>query len=127
VALVVLDASVIIAFLDPEDPHHESAVDALAQGGVDLVVPASAYAEILVHPYRRRRAAHVERLIAELPVRVQPIDADVARAAARLRAQRPRLGLPDALVVATGDVLDADAVLTADASWPKMSRRARTL
>ncbi len=52
-ALVVLDASVIIGFLDPEDVLHEVSVAALTERQRDdLVAPASVYAEILVAPYR---------------------------------------------------------------------------
>jgi hypothetical protein len=35
--------------------------------------------------------------------------------------------LSDALVIATGEELSADAVLTADATWPRISRRVRLL
>src|SRR5579883_1007836 len=53
-AVIVLDASVVIAFLDSSDAHHASAVAALAaHQSEQLVLPASTYAEILVGPYRR--------------------------------------------------------------------------
>jgi len=46
-------------------------------------------------------------------------DLEVARAAARLRAQHgSRMRLPDALVVATAIVHRADRVITTDARWP---------
>jgi predicted nucleic acid-binding protein len=49
VAVIVVDASVVIGFLDAQDPHHRRAVAALtAMGGESLVLPASAYAEILI-------------------------------------------------------------------------------
>ena len=48
-ALIVLDASVIIAHLDPADALHARAVTALtAVSDDDLVLPASALAETLV-------------------------------------------------------------------------------
>jgi hypothetical protein len=48
VAIVVLDASVAIAFLDATDPHHSGAVAALTRlQGSDMVLPASAYAAML--------------------------------------------------------------------------------
>jgi predicted nucleic acid-binding protein len=54
VAVIVVDASVMIGLLDAKDPHHRRAVATLtAMGGESLVVPASAYAEILVGPARR--------------------------------------------------------------------------
>ena len=48
-ALIVVDASVIIGFLDAEDAHHRAAVAALGGSELnDLVLPVTAYAEILV-------------------------------------------------------------------------------
>jgi predicted nucleic acid-binding protein len=54
VAIVVLDASVIIAFLDAGDAHHAAASAAVRQARREaLVLPSSAYAEVLVDPWRR--------------------------------------------------------------------------
>jgi predicted nucleic acid-binding protein len=53
VGRVALDASVVIAFLDPGDAHHTTAVaelqPALAAGD-DLFVGASVYAETIIRP-----------------------------------------------------------------------------
>ncbi len=47
-ALTVLDASVVIAFLDSSDRHHDDAGAAMdAHGRSELVLPASVYAEVL--------------------------------------------------------------------------------
>jgi len=127
VALVVLDASVFIAFRTRDDAHHEAAVAALiSHRGDEIVFPASAYAEALVEPSRRSRAAlaRAKLLVDEFPMRVEPISREIAERAARLRQH---VRLPDALVLATGDVLSAAAVLTADARWPEVSRRARVI
>lgn len=125
-ALAVLDASVLIAFLDPDDAHHDHAVKALSVRGHELALPASAYAEALVHPHEQGPAAvaHVRSLLDELPIRVEPIDRDIAERAAELRAH---VRLPDALVLATGEVLGADIVLTADERWREISRRVRVI
>ena len=40
-----------------------------------------------------------------------------------LRAAHRALRLPDALVLATGDVMEADVVLTCDARWGAWSER----
>ena len=60
----------------------------------------------------------------ELGVRIEPLTAAMAERAARLRSDHRTLRLPDALVLATADVLGATA-LTCDRSWPRVSRRAR--
>lgn len=125
-ALVVLDSSAVIAFLDPEDTLHERAVPALAEHRHDeFVIPASVYAEILVGPYRRgsEAVAEVEAFLADLDVRVEAITAAIARAAARLRSGSRSLRLPDALVIATADEIDAGKVLTGDASLAGISPR----
>jgi PIN domain nuclease of toxin-antitoxin system len=130
VALVVLDASVIIAFLDSNDAHHGAAVAAVAAArDDDIVLPASAYAEVLVGPYGRGSSAvrKVEEFITDLGMRIEPLTREMASRAARLRAKGPRIGLPDALVLATGDVLGAGRVLTADRAWPAISKRARAI
>jgi len=124
--LIVVDAGVIIAVLDGGDVHHAAAREALRaalSGGADLVLPASAYAEILVTPLRRgaSAAAAVDSLVDSLPASVQPITRPIARAAARLRARHgARLRLPDALVVATAQELRAERLLTTDRRWAKV-------
>jgi predicted nucleic acid-binding protein len=126
VALVVLDSSIAIAFLDPDDALHEAAVRALIDHRHDeLVIPASVYAEILVAPYRRgtKAVAEVEAFLADLGVRIEVITAAIARTAARLRSESRSLRLPDALVIATADETAADKVLTGDESWLGISRR----
>jgi predicted nucleic acid-binding protein len=130
VALVVLDASVVIGFLDAGDAHHPRAVAALSdRRGDELVLPASAYAEVLVRPYRDGAAtvARVERFIADLAIRIVPLSREIARRAAELRGRRPAITLPDAIVLATGDELGATAILTAEESWTKISRRVRAI
>ncbi|HZJ51581.1 MAG TPA: PIN domain-containing protein [Actinomycetota bacterium] len=129
-AVVVIDASVIIAFLNPHDAHHGAAIAALARKRTaDLVLPATVYAEILVGPQRRGKAAvtKVEAFVGDFGMQVEPIDTDIARRAAILRSRHKGLKLPDALVLATGDILGASAVLTADTSWPKINKRAEVI
>lgn len=125
-ALTILDAGVIIAILDANDAHHVAAREALtrARGRADeLTVPASAYAEVLVGPFRQGASAvaKVDEFLVALPARVEPATREVAATAARLRAQHgPKLRLPDALVVATAIELDAALLLTTDAGWPSL-------
>jgi predicted nucleic acid-binding protein len=126
VALVVLDASVVIAFLDPDDALHAVAVKALTehQHG-ELLTPTSAYAEILVAPNRRgfEAVAEVEAFLADFSIRLETLTPAIARVAARLRSEYRSLRLPDALVLATADELETDVVLTGDESWAQISDR----
>jgi predicted nucleic acid-binding protein len=129
VAIVVLDASLVIAFLDAHDAHHAAAVAAIGRARrEELVLPASAYAEVLVDPWRRGpdTVALVKRFLTDLGIRIEPLTASISERAAGLRAGHHTLRLPDALVLATTDALDATA-LTCDRSWSRVSRRARVV
>ena len=129
-ALVVLDASVLIAFLDSTDTHHTRAVAAIAARRTDeLVTPASAYAKTLVRPFQEGAAAlaRAEQFFTAFAIRIEPLSREIARRAAELRSRRTGLKLPDAIVLATTDSLSATLVLTADATWPKLNRRARLI
>ena len=125
-ALPIVDAGVVIAILDSSDAHHAAAREAVKGArsrGEVLVSPASAYAEVLVGPYRQSTsaAAKVDEFLAALPARVEPATRDVAAIAAQLRAKhRTKLRLPGALVVATALNLAAGPLLTTDAGWPSL-------
>jgi predicted nucleic acid-binding protein len=118
VALIVLDASVVIAFLDDRHASHEAAVAALEQhADDDLRFPASAYAEALVQPTSAGLADTVRTTLEALVVRIEPIGAAAAEAAAELRGRQTSVRLPDALVLGCAQALGADAVLTSDQAW----------
>ena len=125
-ALTILDAGIVIAVLDSNDAHHAAARTALTDArnrGEELAVPVSAYAEVLVGPFRQgpAAAAKVDEFLAALPARVEPATREIATAAARLRAQHgTKLRLPDALVVATAAELGAALLLTTDGGWPSL-------
>ena len=127
-ALILLDASVVIALLDPADALHGAATDALVEhAGDDLKVPASAYSECLVGHARRGRVGTAKSAIASLLLDVVPITDRIAEDAAELRARHPKLRVPDALVLATGVALDADRVLTGDAAWRRLGKTVTVL
>ena len=125
-ALTVVDAGVLIAFLEPDDAHHDAATDALTQAATaldDLVVPIAAFAEFLVGPSRRGRRAvdQAESTLDAIGARVEPATRAIGRRAAALRAQHgPAMRLPDALVVATATELGAGRILTTDRRWPNV-------
>lgn len=121
--LTVLDAGVLIGFLDSDDVHHVKAHgvlrDALERGD-RLVLPASAYAESLVGPSRRGTEAvqTVRTVLDRIPIDVEPLGEGIAVRAAALRARHRTLKLSDALVIATAGALDADFLITTDRRWP---------
>ncbi len=122
-ALIVVDASVLIAHLDPADALHGAATRALLEHAADdLRLPASAYAETLVEPARANRLEEARAAIAQLALILVPIDGTLAERAAGLRARERSLRLPDALVLACGDLLNADSILTSDRRWRRYLR-----
>lgn len=129
---VVLDTSVILGLRDPEDAHHAAAVAAIRScrdAGDRLVLPASALAEVLVGASRLGSSAvqRTEAFVDAVIDVVHPIDRDGARTAAAYRARHGALRLPDALVLAVGERLGADAVLTADRRWKEVDQRVRVI
>ncbi len=121
--MIVLDAGVVVSVGSVEDSFHRSSREAVSRARQDrirLVLPVSAYSEALVHPVRQGKDAvdAVERFVSDVPLHLHPIDIDIARLAARLRAVHRALRLPDALVIATGMAVGADEVITTDARWP---------
>ncbi|CAA9487389.1 MAG: hypothetical protein AVDCRST_MAG67-1132 [uncultured Solirubrobacteraceae bacterium] len=112
-APVVLDADVLIAFLDASDAQHETAVDALRPRlgtGEQLLIAASVYAEILVRPIQRGSDHAVDAFIDAISATIVPIDRAIARRAAQLRGAHRGLRLPDAISLATALALGAQHV-----------------
>ena len=74
--MIVVDASVVIAFLDPDDAHHRVAVDLLADAMPPLIVHPITAAEVLVAPVRHGVADAVWADLVAIGVEIDdsPID-----------------------------------------------------
>ena len=121
--LTVIDAGVLIGFLDESDAHHDTSTRELegARRKGEIVIPASALAESMVAPARHGDASldAVREFVERLPLGVAQLDAEKAIISAQVRAQfGPRLKLPDALVIATAINVEADFLITTDRGWP---------
>lgn len=122
-ALIHLDAGVVIGLLDADDPHHEASrgvIEDAVDSNDRLAMAASALAECLVGPARRGDEAVgvVLALCERLPIQIVPLNQAIAVSAARLRARHRRVRLPDALVLATAHESRADGLVTTDRRWP---------
>ena len=122
-ALIHLDAGVVIGFLDADDTHHDASravLEAALQSGDRLGMASSAFAECLVGPARRGEASvgTVRDLFDRVPIGLVPLTADIAVVAAQLRARHRALRLPDAIVIATAADVGADQLVTTDRKWP---------
>lgn len=97
--MIVLDASVLIAYLDAEDRHHEAAETLLANSILDdFMANPLTLAEVLVVPARDGRLEPVRSVLAELEVEELPFPADTAVRLAQLRAETG-LKMPDCCVL----------------------------
>jgi predicted nucleic acid-binding protein len=122
-AVIVADASVVIATLDAEDAHHRSARAALGEAWSarePVVIPAVAYAEAMVRPLAvgGKPLQRAEAFFATQTI--EPLTAAAARAAAVLRARHRSLRMPDALILGSALDLTADVVVTADERWAEL-------
>ena len=117
---LILDASVLIGLLDTADAHHDRAIDdveAADRAGQRLLLPASAYSEMLVAFARAGRLSEARNAVADMGIAVIPLTESIAERAAELRASHERLRLPDAIVLASaqeegGELLSYDRRLS---------------
>lgn len=106
-ATVVLDTSVVIALLNENDLHHESAVQATSVKH-QYLISAVTLSEALIAAFRNssKVGQHYQRLIIDSVDRVIAVDDQVAVLGAKVRADK-KLSLPDALISATAQIMKA--------------------
>jgi predicted nucleic acid-binding protein len=115
----------VIAFLDPGDDQHATAVAELRPrlaAGDKLLVAASVYAETIAQPLQDGTDATVDEFFDAAGIEIVPLDRAVARRAATLRAEHRSLRLPDALSLATALAVDA-ALITFDKELRQIALR----
>lgn len=115
--MIVVDASVLIAWLDERDVHHEEAIDTLASVERFVVHPLT-LAEVLVHPARSGRERDVLARLERIGMVVSTLPLDPV-ALAGLRATT-KLKMPDCVVLSCAQshglpVATFDAALSAAA------------
>jgi predicted nucleic acid-binding protein len=105
--VIVLDASVLIAFLDSKDAHHARAETLLAQEiDDDFAANSLTLAEVLVMPARERRLDAAREALADLDVKELPFPVDAAVKLAQLRASTS-LKMPDCCVLLVAEGIQA--------------------
>ena len=97
--MIVVDASVLIAYLDPADAHHPAAIEVLAAASPPLLVHPVTVAEVLVAAVRQGVADAVWADLSAIGVEVDdaPID---PRQLASIRVDTG-CKMPDCCVLAT--------------------------
>lgn len=107
--MIVLDANVLIGFLDADDPRHASAVDLLERRFADgFGSSVLTVAEALVHPTRVNRQDAALAALQKIGVELIGLEPADAAPLARVRSEY-RLRMPDAVAlhvaVSTGSEL----------------------
>ncbi|MGH9055319.1 MAG: type II toxin-antitoxin system VapC family toxin [Acidimicrobiales bacterium] len=97
--MIVLDADVLIGYLDNDDAHHDSAISLLEREiDDDFVASSLTLAEVLVGPTRAGRVLDAVHALRDLEVSEEPLPADAAVKLAELRAATG-LRMPDCCVL----------------------------
>lgn len=110
--MIVFDAGVLIAFLDPADAFHGSTVDFMEEyEEFDFAASALTVAESLVRPARNGTAEHLKGGLTRLSMVTIDISDDDILGIADVRA-RTRLRMPDAIALHSAERHDAQLVTT---------------
>jgi len=120
---ILLDTTVLIAFLDAGDATHPVAdsllTELVASGRNPAVVSMVSVMELLVRPMRATPRGHhtILGFLRSFPNLVcVPVELEIAQEAAHLRASL-RFGTPDALIVGTGLATQVHHLVTNDRDW----------
>ena len=105
--MIVLDASVLIAYLDRDDEHHVDAERLLVREvDEDFGVNSLTLAEVFVAPARDGRLDRATTALRDLEVDELPFPVDTALTLAQLRAETG-LKMPDCCVLLAAEPLRA--------------------
>lgn len=105
--MIVLDATVLIAYLDSNDAHHPRAQTLLVREiGDDFAASSMSLVEVLVVPSRAGRVDAVLRALSDLDVGELPFPADAAVKLGQLRAST-RCTMPDCCVLLAAEQAQA--------------------
>ena len=106
-AAVILDSSVLIALLSPDDVHNEAAKKATRVKN-QYSISTITFSEVLVAPFRVgvKAGQELQLVIKKSVNQIFEIDEEIAALAAQLRAEK-KMMLPDALISATASRLNA--------------------
>jgi predicted nucleic acid-binding protein len=121
--MIVLDANVLIGFLDTTDPHHAAATDLLERRFVDgFASSVLTVAEALVHPTRVGRQDAAMAALLKVGVRVIPLKASDAIELARVRNSY-RLRMPHVVALHTA-ITTGSELATFDVTLGAAARQA---
>jgi predicted nucleic acid-binding protein len=121
--VIVLDANVVIGFLDANDPHNEASLDLLERHFLDgFGCSVLTIADALVHPTRVDRQDAALASLTRIGVQMIPLAASDAIALADVRSTY-RLRMPDAVALLTAMQFGSE-LATFDAGLATAAERA---
>lgn len=125
VRVIVLDAGVLIAYLDATDAHHATAIELLEQEAPPFLIHRLTLAEVLVGPARRGREDQVVRDLYSIGVTPAESWSDEPIELARMRAEWG-LKMPDTCVLVTAQHHVCD-LMTFDKQLARVASREAVL
>ena len=121
--MIVLDANVLIGFLDATDPHHDASLALLERHFVDgFASNVLTVAEALVHPTRVERQDAAMASLTRIGVQVIDLVSSEAGLLAGVRSAY-RLRMPDAVALHTA-IQSGSELATFDAGLASAANRA---
>jgi predicted nucleic acid-binding protein len=97
--LIILDANILIGFLDAHDVHHADAIRLLEESiHEEYAASVLTVAEVLVHPSKKRVDDAALRALHDIGVIILPLRSEDASALARVRAKY-HVRMPDAVAL----------------------------
>lgn len=128
--IVVADADALIALSLENDPHHHKAVainHQLIQQEAIIIFPATVFPEVvttLKRAFNQPKKAHaINRQYLAGAFQVEYLSGDIMKKAAEIfdkQAVSKKNTLFDAIVAATAEKLEADAIFSFDDWYPKL-------
>lgn len=117
-----LDTNVFFAVKNKEDDaqHCERILDAIDDKEIEGIVSTIVIAETLVGFYYNKEAKEAEHFLTQVlnSYQVLPVDVEMSEKAAMLRASQ-EVKLPDAVIIATAIITNADYLITKDDTLKK--------
>lgn len=122
--LVLLDSSVLIGLINPDDKHHIRIMENFEASSL-YAISALTLTEVLPHAVRKGVLEEAESRFRAHLHQIVDITQEIAVAAAGVRA-RTSLRTPDAIISATATINEAE-LWTCDASLAKAHKGARLI
>ena len=122
--LVLLDSSVLIGLINPEDKHHDAIMENFDSSNL-FAISTLTLTEVLPHAVKQGIGLTVHKRLAQKLHQIIDVSQEIAVSAATIRATNG-LRTPDAIISATATAIGA-MLWTCDAALAKAHKGARLI